>query len=207
MSGFKLFIRLTVGVALAILSAAAVAQKNTTDFDPFSASIEDNLKAPSVSSRHSAAVVAAMSQLERSLKSSGYKVTPVRSGEVLMVTIECSRLFAPNSVTLKSDASAVLSPLSKHVASSDSYKTIVAVHADNTGDEEYADSLTAARATAVDDFFYSMNGHHDTGIIPYGIGADEPVAPNTGIRNRAANRRVEIYFVPTVEFIAKAQKR
>lgn len=199
--------RLVLLLVVAVVSFCAVAQKGNDDFDPFSASIEDNLKTPVVSSRHSAAVVSAMTQLERSLKSAGYKVTLVRSGEVVMVTIPCSSLFAPNSKELKPEASAVLKPLAQHVDKAESYKTIVAVHADNTGDEEYADAITADRATAIDDFFYNLNGRRDTGIIPYGIGADEPVAPNTGIRNRAANRRVEIYFVPTADFIAKAQKK
>lgn len=44
-------------------------------------------------------------------------------------------------------------------------------------------------------------------MIPYGLGYDEPVAPNTGVANREKNRRVEIYFVPTKDFIDKARKK
>jgi flagellar motor protein MotB len=34
------------------------------------------------------------------------------------------------------------------------------------------------------------------GIVPYGIGMDENIADNNSRASRAANRRIEIYFIP-----------
>ena len=123
-----------------------------------------------------------------------------------MVTLPCSRLFAPNSVSLIPTASKLLAPLVPYVNRTDNYKIILAVHSDNTGDEMYSEKITADRANAIDEYFYKINGNKDTDIIPYGLGADEPVAPNTGIANREKNRRVEIYFVPTAELIEKTKR-
>ena len=187
------------------ISAAYGAPKD--DFDPFTAGIEENINTPKVGTKQLPKLTAAMAQLERTLKSAGYAATRVRSGEVVLVTIPCSELFAPNSTSLKKTDGSKLSALVPYVKRTDNYKVVIAVHADNTGDASYADAITADRATAIDEFFYHRNSNTDTGIIPYGIGADEPVKPNTGVRNRAANRRVEIYFIPTSAFIEKVQKK
>lgn len=180
------------------------AQKNV-EFDPYTADIEENIKYPPVPQKNVKGVVAAMENLYNTLKNAGYTTSKVRSGEVVMVTIPASDLFAPNETILKDNASKKLKNLSAYVARKDHYKVIIAVHSDNTGDSQYTDNITAERATAVDDFFYHDNGSVDTGIIPYGLGDDEPVAPNSGVKNRAANRRVEIYFVPTKSFIDKSK--
>ena len=192
-------------LAVGVLSASAA--KNE-EFDPYTADIELNIKTPEVSAKHHAAVVSAMANLMRTFKGAGYSVEAVRNGEVILVTIPCSKLFAPNSVVLSEKASSQLSPLVPYVKRHDNYKVVVAVHADNTGDTGYSDRITADRASAIDDFFSRETGlGEDSGLIPYGLGSDEPVASNAGIANRAANRRVEIYFIPTKEYIDKAQKR
>lgn len=188
------------------LSACAATAAVSGDFDPYSANIEENIATPSVSAKASQAVGTAMSQLAKTLRTAGYSVDIVRKGEVVLVTIPCSELFGANSVELKKDASKRLLPLVPYIKRSDNFKVILAVHSDNTGDELYAERLTADRANAIDEFFFQANEKQDTGIIPYGLGADEPVAPNTGVGNRARNRRVEIYFVPTQLLIEKTRK-
>ncbi len=202
--GFRVFV---VSLSVLIAFTIAAGKEKEKGFDPFAAGIEENISTPKVSAKQQPKVKAAMEQLERALKSVGFSATRVRSGEVVLVTIPCDRLFAPNATVLKSTASGHLAQLVPYVKRSDNYKVVVAVHADNTGDTSYADKLTADRANAIDEFFYHRNGNADTGIIPYGIGADEPVMSNVGVRNRAANRRVEIYFIPTGSFIDKVQKR
>ena len=177
-------------------------------FDPFEASIEENISTPAVNPKQSAAVVSAMAQLERAFKTAGYATAKVRNGEVIMVTIPCSKLFAPNASKLKADAPKQLLPLVPYVKRFDKYKVVLAVHSDNTGDEQYSDRLTADRASAVDDYFaHEASLPDEAGIIPYGLGADEPVAPNTGIKNREANRRLGVYFIPTAEYIEKIRSR
>ena len=196
--------RILASFLLAVSVAASGADNN---FDPYSANIEENIATPAVSAKASHAVVNAMSQLVKTLRGAGYKVDAVRKGEVALVTIPCTELFSANSVELKKDASRRLLPLLPYIKRSDNFKVILAVHSDNTGDELYAERLTADRANAIDEFFFQANDRQDTGIIPYGLGADEPIAPNSGIGHRAKNRRVEIYFVPTELLINKARKR
>ena len=123
-----------------------------------------------------------------------------------MVTVEASKLFRANSTVLREGAAAVLQPLVPYLKRTDNYKIVLAVHSDDTGDAEYSDRLTADRASAIDSFVASKTGGGESNIIPYGLGSDEPVASNAGIRNRAANRRVEFYFIPTEEFISKVKK-
>ena len=194
-------------LSLLLLSAVLFAGNIfADDFDPLSANIEENIAHPTVPSKASDAVSDAMNRLIRSLKSAGYRAEGVRKGEVVMVTIPCSSLFAPNNTELMPSGVRLLAPLMQYIKRSDKYKVVVAVHADNTGDEIYSEQLTADRANAIDEYILHANGGEETGVIPYGLGSDEPVASNTGIINRAKNRRVEIYFVPTAEYIEKAQK-
>lgn len=177
------------------------------DFDPLTATIEENLSWPKVSTKQHDAVVSEMKVLQKALTSAKYNATAVRSGEVIMVTIPCSRLFKPNETTLSPKAGSVLSPLVNYVRDREKYKVIIAVHTDDTGDQTYADRITDERAEAIDEYFSKLFSGNETGIIPYGLGKDEPVAPNTSISRRSSNRRVEIYFVPTEATIRQAKKR
>lgn len=197
------------GTALcaAILAPCALPAQNNDDFDPLAAGIEENIRQPAVAPKHSKAVAAAMERLAVKLRHEGYNVSAVRSGEVIVVTLPCSLLFPPNSTSLSPKGESRLAPLTQFVEQNDKYKVIVAAHSDDTGDSLYADRLTADRANTVDDYFYRALGEQDSGIIPYGLGGDEPLMPNHGIENRAMNRRVEIYFVPTRAFIDKAKNR
>lgn len=176
-------------------------------FDPLSASIAENLATPAVKPKESPAVVAAMGNLQKALKNANYTADTTRSGEVVMVTIPCAELFAPNSGTLLPSAPQKLKGLVPYVKRTDNFKVIIAVHADDTGDDLYAEQITTDRANAVDEYFFSVMNEEDTGIIPYGLGNDEPVAANTSVKNRAKNRRVEIYFVPTEDFIDKSKRK
>lgn len=197
-----------IAAALVLAGCALCAAAQNSAFDPYTADIDDNIKYPAVPSKQHETVVRAMAKLAHTLTDEEYyDCSFVRSGEVVMVTIACSDLFAPNSTQLKEIAGELLQPLLKYIKHSERYKVILAVHSDNTGDEEYSDKLTSDRATAIDEYYYSINDNNDTGIIPYGIGADEPLKPNTGIANRAANRRVEIYFVPTAEYIEALKRK
>ncbi len=191
---------LSIAMILAVFMSAA-------DFDPLTADIEANLRNPAVPAKAAQAVSSSMGQLLRTFRGAGYSVQAVRDGQVVVVTIPVVKLFEPCSATLLPDASEELRPLMPYIKRSDNYKVIVAVHSDNTGDSIYSDRLTADRANAVDEFYFNLNNGTDTGIIPYGIGSDEPVEANNSIVGRARNRRVEVYFVPTEEFIDKVRHR
>ena len=194
-------------LALALMAAAALPQglaaQKAAPFDPTTATIEENIRYPEVPAKQSAAVASRMNDLAKDLREAGYSVTMLRSGEVVMVTIPCSALFSPNESVLSTKASSKLAPLKNYIKRREDYKVVLAVHSDDTGDETYADRLTADRANSIDEYFFKEDSHRETGIIPYGICADEPVADNHGRANRAKNRRVEFYFIPTQEYIKK----
>ena len=196
---------LLTAVVFALPSQAAK-KKDTGEFDPYTASIEENIKTPEVPEKLKERVTAAMTKLQRTFSNGGYKAEKVRDGEVVVVTVEASKLFGANSTELRDNAAAVIQPLIPYIKRTDNYKVVIAVHSDDTGDAQYADRLTADRASAIDNFITSRMGGGESGLIPYGLGFDEPVASNTGIRNRAANRRVEFYFIPTADFISKLKK-
>lgn len=191
--------------ALLPLPATALA---AADFDPYSATIEENISTPKVKASERHKLVEAMGTLEKALRTSGYDVRRVRGGEVVLVTIPASLLFEANATTLKAQAAKRLEALVPYVKREDNYKVVVAVHTDGSGDDEYNDELSATRAEAIDAYFATRTGAKpDEGIITYGLGADEPVAPNIGVNNRSRNRRAEIYFIPTSTLIDKLQKR
>ncbi len=196
-----LFICFAITVGLTSRVYAAEPQE-----DPYSVNIEENLSKPVVAVKHKEAVAAAMGLLTRTLAQAGFDSRGVRDGEVTVVTIPCSELFAPNSVTIKDNGKTLLDKLTPYIKRSDKYKTVLAVHSDDTGDAVYTERITADRANAIDEHYAAALGGQSP-IIPYGLGNDEPVAPNSGISNRAKNRRVEIYFVPTKSFIDNARKK
>lgn len=164
--------------------------------DALEMSIDDNLATPAVPNKARNYVRTAMDQLRRSLLKQGFDVVADRDGEVLEICVPCDRLFAANSTDLKTSGQQLLRPLGTLASDTRKYKIVIAVHADDTGDDQYADSITSARANAVDDYLWQLARRRDTNTIPYGLGRDEPRVPNNSRHNREQNRRVEIYIVP-----------
>lgn len=178
-------------VAFFTFSVNAQASEDALDL-----SIAQNLERPDVPKKAETYVRTAMDQLRRHLVKNGLDVSLLRNGEVLQVTMPCEVLFGISSVELKPSAMGQLRKLRVVVSEPHKYKVLVAVHTDDTGDNEYADSISAARANAIDDGLWQIAGEKDTNVIPYGIGKDEPLAANTSRANRARNRRVEFFIVP-----------
>ncbi len=181
-----------------IISLAAIMPSSVfaqTD-DVLEMSIDDNIATPEMPRKARPYVVAAMDQLRRHMLKSKFAVESLRDGEVIEITIPCADLFAPGSVELKSDAAELLRPFGVVVREPQKYKMLVAVHTDDTGDDRYSDSISAARANAIDDCLWQIAGERDTNVIPYGIGKDEPRESNATRVGRAHNRRAEIFIIP-----------
>ncbi|MDO4320806.1 MAG: OmpA family protein [Bacteroidales bacterium] len=179
------------------MPVAAVAQADADRTpDALEMSIDENIATPAVPSKARTYVRTAVDQLRRMLLRSGMSVESMRDGEVLEITLSCTSLFAPGATDLKKSGTDLLKPLATVVREPSKYKVLVAVHTDDTGDTMYADSITAARANAIDDCLWTMAGERDTNVVPYGLGRDEPRVPNNSRSNREINRRVEIYIVP-----------
>lgn len=169
-------------------------------------SIDANIASPEVPKKLTEAVKAKMTDLCARLKKSGFDAdTDERGGLVVALTIPVADLFIPNDTIVAPHGVKPLMALSRHLKVPDYYKVLVAVHSDDTGSEEYLNQLTTSRADAIVNWFETQ-GVKTEGIIPYGMGFDEPFSVEPSRAARALNRRVEIYFVPGPEMF-EALKR
>jgi outer membrane protein OmpA-like peptidoglycan-associated protein len=110
------------------------------------------------------------------------------------------RLILPEKIwsnarkaTLAPAAAANLEPLAALLASNPDYQILIEAYTDNKGDEVSLQQLTQERARVLSDRFQSA-GVDPTRIQANGMGASNPLAPNTTVAGRTRNRRVEITF-------------
>lgn len=196
--------RQPIRAILLAFAAAALTCPRVAAVEPVDMSLSENIAVPAVAKRSKEKVKSRMTSLRRELSKAGFTVTTLREGEVIMASVSADKLFAPNSIELKSSAGAVLDRLTTIVTSPGDYKILVAVHTDDTGDDIYADNITGDRANAIDDYLTRLSGRDSINLIPYGLGRDEPLVDNNSIKSRRTNRRVEIYIVPD-ENLAKSR--
>jgi outer membrane protein OmpA-like peptidoglycan-associated protein len=188
---------IAVGAAIGFSGSAAAKEFS---FDKYhdeitELTVDENVMTPKVPQKHLLAVKNAMRDLSKKFQNYGFEVGGVRGGEVVVATIPVEKVFAPNDTVIHSWADVTLGKFLPHLAEPDFYKVLVTVHSDNTGTEEYLNTLTVTRAEAIVDWFEAHSVATD-GIVPYGIGMDENIADNNSRASRAANRRIEIYFIP-----------
>lgn len=114
------------------------------------------------------------------------------------------RLILPESIwtnarkaTLATAAAAKLEPLAALLASNPDYQILIEAYTDNRGDEVTLQQLTQERARVLSDRFQTA-GVDPTRIQANGMGASNPLAPNTTVSGRSKNRRVEITFTSPI---------
>lgn len=181
---------------LLIFAACFPAAITSWAVEPFELSLEENINTPAVPSKRHSTVKESADRLRSALDKAGFTVARLRQGEALMITLPCSDLFRSNAYTLSSEGIERLNRLSILDDLQAKYKVLIAVHTDNTGEDSYADTITARRANAIDDYLTDGVGLSSMIIIPYGLGRDEPLVTNDSISGRAKNRRVEIFIIP-----------
>jgi outer membrane protein OmpA-like peptidoglycan-associated protein len=110
------------------------------------------------------------------------------------------RLVLPETIwtnaraaTLSAAATAKLEPLAALLASNPDYQILIEAYTDNKGNEVQLQQLTQERARVLSDRFQSA-GVDPMRIQANGMGASNPLAPNTTVAGRTKNRRVEITF-------------
>lgn len=158
--------------------------------------IDENLQSPEIPKKLLARAKEAMQNLQNSFKAQNFDTDLTeRDGLVLMITIPVSEIFAANDTVVMEQATAKLSQLATPLRIADKYKLLITVHSDDTGSSDYLYSLTQARADALVQWI-ADNGIPVDGVVPYGVGFDEPISTEANRVGRAANRRVEFYFVP-----------
>lgn len=166
-------------------------------------SLEDNLATPAVPHKSSAAVGRHMESISRKFAEKGITAAPRRNNEVLMFTLATDDLFVPNSDEMLSASVPTLNYFKQALVHPESYRVIVAVYGDDTGDNEYTLGLNSRRATAIRNAFGRIMA--DSGVKPnidyYWFGNERFTVANNSIVNRSRNRRVEIYIVPEEHII------
>lgn len=211
----RITVIITTVILLTVCGLRASAQVVYTDpYDGFSEEafmdmdLEPNLATPVVPDAEKAAVAAFIESLAHKMSNKSYNTELMREGEVMVMTIPSDRLFLPNDTLLNNQAERYIRPLYRLMKDPLMFKVVIAVHTDDTGSPYYREQLSTERLYSIYEFLLDEadEGHFnpDVIIIPYSLGSDEPVEDNNTRKGRAANRRVEFYFVPGPKIIEAA---
>ncbi len=167
--------------------------------------LDDNLLVPQVPEKQHDQVVAYMNELAKDLSSRRREtIEKWRDGEVIVATIGTDQLFAPNDTVLRPSAKEFLQPYAGLLRQMGLYRMIIVGHTDDTGSAEYTDALSESRVNAVYDWL-SRDQLSTIDLIPYALGATDPLVENNSQSNRARNRRIEIYIIPDKLIIEMAK--
>jgi outer membrane protein OmpA-like peptidoglycan-associated protein len=115
------------------------------------------------------------------------------------IKLKAAIQFDPDSATLRSDASAVLTELADALARHAEIELVeIQAHVDDAGAAGAMADLSQRRADAVRDWLVR---HGITGdrLVARGLGSTKPLAPNVTTANRARNRRIELVITKRAE--------
>jgi len=136
---------------------------------------------------------------ERRTAEANLKETLAKYG-TLKETASGFRLVLPETIwtnaraaTLSAASTAKLEPLAALLASNPDYQILIEAYTDSKGNEVSLQQLTQERARVLSDRFQSA-GVDAMRIQANGMGASNPLAPNTTVAGQKKNRRVEITF-------------
>jgi len=116
------------------------------------------------------------------------------------VVIAAGVLFGFDNATLSEDGKLIIvERIARFGHEKNKVEVMVVGHTDSTGPEAYNQVLSERRAQNVATFIEQMKQSPDTSIEVSGMGESEPVASNDSREGRAANRRVVITAVGTVQ--------
>ncbi|WP_302984111.1 OmpA family protein [uncultured Muribaculum sp.] len=180
-------------------------KQNIPETDPHDYSLDENLLVPAVPQKLHDAVTRHINSTAKKLAQRKLeKIETLRNGEVIVATIGTDGLFAPNDTIPRKEADELLRPYYNLLNLPGYYKIVMALHTDNTGSEQYTDYLSEAR---INEIYNLMASHTDNEgqLIPYALGASDPLLPNDSQNNRATNRRLEIFIVPDKLLIEMAR--
>lgn len=123
-------------------------------------------------------------------------VTEHGNGDVL-VQIRSAGAYRRGKAMFSDELGKVLGEIATAVRSRDTLRVKLIGHTDSAGSAEGNLRLSTERAEAVRELFVST-GVDAARIEAVGVGADEPIAPNTSAEGRAVNRRVDVLIVPAL---------
>lgn len=131
--------------------------------------------------------------------------TVERVGEGIKITFASGILFASNSSTLTAAAAGNIDELATTLQKYPDTNVVVEGHTDSSGSDAINQPLSQRRAQAVANELTTKSV--DTArITATGYGSTQPVADNTTVAGKAANRRVEVAIFAN-EKMQKAAKK
>lgn len=193
-------LRISLVCAITALAAMCTYAQQPTEDTEGEITLEQTLATPEVPQKQNASVKNYMKREALALHKKGYKVETMRKGEVVIVTIPTGELFAPNDTLLMKSADRQLRTFLPYFATEGKFKVVLALHTDDSGSDSYLADLSEKRIVALYDYF-DTNATHTDDLVGYPIAATDPLVDNTTRSNRAANRRLEIFILPSTGLI------
>ncbi len=198
---------LLCAATLALNAQAAVRE---VDFGAmYDLELDASLETPEVKNDKAHKNIAAFQgDLAGKLVRQNYNVELMRDGEILIVSIPCDQMFAPNDTVLTAEGKKRIKPLLNYLKNPGFYKVLMVMNSDNTGSETYTLNLTRSRVNAVFDWMEDVEKVNTDYVVPYAVGGTRPhdEHPNNSMNNRRYNRRLEFYFVPFDWMIEQGKK-
>lgn len=189
--------------ALLFFSAVSASAQTMDSNEPAEFDIE--LTTPAVPAKMAGVISDHMVRRWQSLIDRGYDVAMERDEQVVMATIPLDNLFGPNSTSLLESAGKVLEPFLEYTRHYGKYKILLAVHSDDTGSPNYRKALCEQRVISLYEYF-ERHGSNPAMVFGYAMGHEQPLVDDNSRKNRALNRRLEVYIVPGPDMIANSKK-
>jgi len=129
--------------------------------------------------------------MEQATQGTGVAVTQTADNQ-LKLEIPSDVSFDTNSAAIKPTLAPVLDRFAQTLAANAATTVQIIGHTDSTGSDAINEPLSVRRASAVRDYL-GARGVAVSRIAIDGRGSRQPIADNSTLAGRAANRRVEIY--------------
>lgn len=145
---------------------------------------------------------------EQAAKIEGARVDSIRDSnnlKAVRVTFDSGILFKTNMSTLNSASRDALTKFSKILSDNPTMDISILGHTDNTGSLELNQKLSQERAQSVANFLKSESVSSSQFKEITGKNYAYPVADNSTVAGRAANRRVEVYMYASEKMIKESQ--
>jgi len=141
-------------------------------------------------------------ELQRDLE--GAKVE--RVGEGIKITFASGILFDVNKSDLRADAQQNLNDLAAILIKYEDTNILIEGHTDSDGTEEYNLSLSERRARAVQSYL-AQHGVMNARMSIMGYGESQPIADNSTVEGKQANRRVEVAIMANEKLKKAAEQQ
>lgn len=128
-----------------------------------------------------------------------------RVGEGIKITFDSGILFDVNKADLKPAAKQNITQLSETLKKYDDTNILIEGHTDDSGAEDYNQTLSEKRAASVADYLNSL-GVANSRVTTTGYGELQPIAENSSASGREQNRRVEVAIFANKKLQKAAQR-